>query len=85
VLFGVFLGGMLLVLDSMQMMTVRDLGMMRRLFMIAGFVMLGGFAMMLGRVLVMRRGVLVVLVNVVIVHRLLSGLDGEDTEDCGVQ
>jgi hypothetical protein len=36
-------------------------------------------------VLVMRRGVLVVLVNVVIVHSLLSGLDGEDTEDCGVQ
>jgi len=85
VLFGVFLGGMLLVLDSMQMMTVRDLGMMRCLFMIAGLVMLGGFAMMLGRVLMMRRGVLVMLMNVVIVHSSLSGLDGKGTEHCGVQ
>lgn len=78
-------GGMLLVLDGMQMMTLRDLGMMRRLFMIAGFVMLGGFAMMLGRMLMMRRGVLVVLMNLVIVHSSLSGLDGKGSEHCGVQ
>ena len=84
-LFGVLLGGMLLVLDGVQMMTVRDLGMMRRLFVIAGLVMLGGLAMMLGRVLVMRRGVLVMLMNLVIVRSLLSGLDGKGTEDCGVQ
>jgi hypothetical protein len=85
VLFGVLLGGMLLVLDGMQMMTLRDLGMMRRLFIIASFVMLGGFAMMLGRVLMMRRGVLVVLMNLVIVHSLLSGLDGKGSEHCGVR
>jgi hypothetical protein len=59
--------------------------MMRRLFVIAGLVMLGGLAMMLGRVLVMRRGVLVMLMNLVIVRSLLSGLDGKGTEDCGVQ
>jgi len=73
VLFRVFLGGVLVVLDGVQMMAVRDLGVMRSLFMIAGFVMLGGFAMMLGRVLMVLRGMLVVLMNLVIVHRSLSG------------
>jgi hypothetical protein len=65
------------VLDGVQMVAVRDLGMMRRLFMIAGLMMLGGFAMMLGRVLMMICGMLVVLVNLVVVHGSLSGLLGK--------
>ncbi|HEY7973402.1 MAG TPA: hypothetical protein VID96_10765 [Xanthobacteraceae bacterium] len=72
-LFCVFLGGVLLVLGSVQVMAVRDLGMMSGLFMIAGFMMFGGLAMMLGRVLMMLRGVLVVLMNLVVVHGSLSG------------
>jgi hypothetical protein len=74
VLFCVFLGGVLLVIGSVQVMAVRDLGMMGGLFMIAGFMMFGCFAMMLGRVLMMLRGVLVVLMNLVVVHGSLSGL-----------
>ena len=73
-LFCVFLGGVLLVLGSVQVMAVRDLRMMSGLFMIAGFMMFGCFAMVLGRVLMMLRGVLVVLMNLVIVHGSLSGL-----------
>jgi len=37
------------------------MGMMGRLFVIAGFVMLGGFAVMLGRVLVMLGGLVMML------------------------
>jgi hypothetical protein len=77
VLFCVFLGGVLVMLDGVQMMAVRDLGVMGSLFVIAGFVMFGGFAMMLGRVLMMLRGMFVVLVNLVIVHRSLSGSIGK--------
>ena len=73
----VLLGGVLMVLDGMQMVAVRDLRMMRGLFMIAGLMMLGGFAMMLGRVLMMICGMLVVLVNLVVVHGSLSGLLGK--------
>ena len=84
-LFCVFLGGVLLVLGSVQVMAVRDLRMMSGLFMIAGFMMFGCFAMMLGRVLMMLRGVLVVLMNLVIVHGSLSGHIGKDPEHCGVR
>ena len=73
VLFCVFLGGVLLVVGSVQVMAVRDLGMMSGLLMIAGFMMFGCLAMMLGRVLMMLRGVLVVLMNFVVVHGSLSG------------
>jgi hypothetical protein len=73
VLFCVFLGGVLLVVGSVQVMAVRDLGMMSGLLMIAGFMMFGCLAMMLGRVLMMLRGVLVVLMNLVVVHGSLSG------------
>ena len=77
VLVGVLLGGVLLVLDGVQMVAVRDLRMVRGLFMVAGFVMFGRFAMMLGRVLVMVGGVLVMLMNLVIVHSSVSGLMGK--------
>jgi hypothetical protein len=36
VIFGLFLSGVLVVLDGVQMMAVRDLGVMRSFFMIAG-------------------------------------------------
>jgi hypothetical protein len=77
VLFRVLLGGVLVMLDGVQMVAVRDLGVMRSLFMIAGLVMFGGFAMMLGRILMMLRGMFVVLVNLVIVHGSLSGFIGK--------
>jgi len=51
-------------LGRVQMMAVRDLGMVRGLFVLAVPVMLGGLTMMLGRMLVMVRGLLVMLVDV---------------------
>ena len=61
-------------------MTVRGVGVVRRLFVIAGFVMLGGFAMVLCRMLVMF-GRLVMMINAcVVAHvalpvwRLRSGI-----------
>jgi hypothetical protein len=42
-------------------MTVRGMGVVRRLFVIAGFVMLGGLAVMLGGMLVMLGGLVVVI------------------------
>jgi hypothetical protein len=57
---------------------MRHLGVMRGLFMVSGLVVLGRFAMVLGRVLVVVRGLVMMLVNVVIVHRsLLVQLRGE--------
>ena len=52
-------------------MTVRGMGVVRRLFVIAGFVMLGGFAVMLRRVLVVFGGLVVVLDACVIAHDAL--------------
>jgi hypothetical protein len=46
---------------------------MRRLFVVSGLVVLGRFAMVLGRVLVVVRGLVMMLVNVVFVHRSLPG------------
>lgn len=71
VLLGVDFGGVLVVLGGMQVMAVRDLGVVRRLFVIAGLVVLGRLAMVLGRVLVVFRSQGVVLVNFVIGHRCL--------------
>jgi hypothetical protein len=42
-------------------MTVRGVGVVRRLFVIAGLVMLGGLAVMLGGMLVMLGGLVVVI------------------------
>ena len=41
--------------------TMRGVGVVRRLFVIAGFVMLGGFAVMFCRMLVMLGGLVVML------------------------
>jgi hypothetical protein len=73
VFFRVQLCGVLVVLGRMQMMPVRDLGMVGGLFVIAGLVVLGGLAMMLRRVLVVMRGLLMMLMNFVSVHRTLPG------------
>ncbi len=56
-----------------QMMAVSDLAVVRGFFMIAGLVMLGRFAMVLGRMLVVICSVLVMLVNLVTIHRSLPG------------
>ncbi len=49
-------------------MTMRAVGVVRRLFVIAGFVMLGGFAVVLRRMLVMLGGLVVVLDACVVAH-----------------
>jgi hypothetical protein len=75
-MFGVLLRGVFVVLDGMHVMPMSDLGVMRRLFVIAGLVMLGSLAMMFGRMLVVVRGMLVMLVNLVrlvAIHRSLPG------------
>jgi hypothetical protein len=78
----VFLGmqfrRLMVMLGGPQMMPVRDLGMVRGLFVIAGLVMFGGFTVVLGGVVVMVRGMFVMFVDVVFVqilavHRLLPG------------
>ena len=56
-------------LGGVQGVAVRHLGVMRRLFVIAGLVVLGGFAMVLGRMLMMLRGLLMMLEDIVTVHR----------------
>jgi hypothetical protein len=76
-LLGVQLRGVLMVLGGVQRMAVRDLGMVRGLFVMTGLMVFGGFAMVFGRVLVMVRGVFVMLVDLVAFHRCLPGSDGE--------
>jgi hypothetical protein len=61
---------MFVVFNGMQMMAMRDLGVMRRLFMIARFVMFCGLAMVLRGLLMMVRRLLMVLVDCVFRHVL---------------
>jgi hypothetical protein len=68
VVVGMFLRGMFVVFNGMQMMPMRDLGVMRRLFMIARFVMFCRLAMMLRGLLMMVRRLLMVLVDCVLRH-----------------
>src|ERR1700728_2971079 len=70
---GVLFRRVLMVLGGMQMMPERHLGVVRRLFVVARLVMLCGFAMVLGRVLMVFRGLFVVIVDAVTVHRSLPG------------
>jgi len=53
---------------GMAGVSVGDVGMMRRLFVIAGLMVLRRFTMMLGRVLVMFGGFLMVLSALVLAH-----------------
>jgi hypothetical protein len=59
VLIGVRLRGFLSVVGSMQMVAMRDMGMMSALFMRSFFMMSGRLFVMAGRVLVMFSGLLV--------------------------
>jgi hypothetical protein len=63
----------LVMLGGMQVMSVSYLRMMRGLFVITGLVVLCSLAMVLGCMLMVVRGLLVMLMNVVIVHRSLPG------------
>jgi hypothetical protein len=71
VLIGVRLGGFLSVVGSMQMVAMRDMGMMPALFMRTFFVMSGRLLVMAGRVLVMFSGLLVMFRSFVLGHRFL--------------
>jgi hypothetical protein len=68
----VLLGVMAARLDMMMFgvagVPVRGMGMMRRLFVIAGFVVLGGFAVMPGRVLVMFGRLVMMLHALMVAH-----------------
>jgi hypothetical protein len=70
-MLGVLLRSVAMVLMSMQRMAVGGVGVMGGFLVIAGFRVLRRLAVMLGGVLVMLRGLFVMLVNVVTVHRWL--------------
>jgi hypothetical protein len=71
VLISVLLRSVLVVFGGMQRVAVRHFGVMCGLLVIAGLGVLGSFAMVLGRMLVMVRGMFVMFVNVMAVHRRL--------------
>jgi len=73
VVVGMLFLGVFVVFNGMQMMAMRDLGVMRRLFMIASFVMFCRLAMVLRGLLMMMRRLLMVFVDCVSRH--LSLLD----------
>ena len=68
VLFCVLPRGIVLMLGGFEVMTERNAGMMRGLFMISRFVMLGGLAMMFGGLVIVLRCLFVMLVNLVLCH-----------------
>jgi hypothetical protein len=59
----VVLGGLFGMVFGMQMMAMRDVGMVGGLFMIAGFMMLGGFSVVLAGFFVVLGGLLVMFNN----------------------
>jgi hypothetical protein len=59
------LGSMSVMFGCVERVTMRNLGMMSRLFMAAGLMVLSGFPMMFGGLFVMVRRLLMVMVNVV--------------------
>jgi hypothetical protein len=68
VMLGVMPAGLDMVMLGMAGVPVRAMGVVSRLFVIAGFVMLGGFAVMLRRVLVMFGSLVMVLDAFVVAH-----------------
>ena len=62
--FDVLLGGMLGVLDRVQLVAVREMGMMACLFMVASLGVLRRLAMVRGRVLVVLSSFVVMVMNV---------------------
>ena len=73
VLFRVLFRRVLVVFGGMQRMPMGHLGVVRRLFVIAGFVVLRGLAMVLGCFLVVMRGLLMMLMDFVAIHWFLPG------------
>jgi hypothetical protein len=71
VMLGVVTAGFGVMLFGMAGVAVGGVGVVRRLFVIAGVMMLGGFAMMLRRMLVMFGGLVMVLDACVIAHGAL--------------
>jgi hypothetical protein len=72
-LFGVLFCRVLMVLGSVQVMPMGDFGVVRGLFMIAGLVVLCGLVMVFGRMFMVLRGLFVMFMNIVTVHRWLPG------------
>jgi hypothetical protein len=72
-MLGVLFRRVLVVLGRVQRMPVCHLGVVRRLFVVAGLVVFRCFAMVLGGMFMMVCGLLVVFVNLVTVHRCLPG------------
>ena len=71
-LVGVLFRCMLVVLGGMQMMPMRHLRVMRCLFVIASLVVFCRLAMVFGGMLVVLRGFLMMFMNVVTVHDVLT-------------
>jgi hypothetical protein len=72
VLVGVFFRSVFVVFGGVQMMAMRDLGVMRRLFMIARFVMFCRLAMVFRGLLMVVCRLLMVLVDLVFRHFSLA-------------
>jgi hypothetical protein len=70
------LRGVLGVLDGVQLVTVREVSMVARLLVVAGFGVARGFAMMFGGMLMVLRGFVVVMMDVVVAHGDLLFVDG---------
>jgi hypothetical protein len=70
-MFGVHLRSVAVMLVRVQRVSMRRMGVMRRLFVVARFGMFRRLAMMLRRMLVMLGGFLVMLMNIVTAHRSL--------------
>jgi hypothetical protein len=73
VLFRVLFRRVFVMFGGVQGMAVGHLGVVRRLFVIAGFVVLRGLAMVLGCLLVVMRSLLMMLMDFVAIHWLLPG------------
>ena len=72
-MLGVMTAGLGMMLFGVAGMTVSAVGVVRRLFVIAGFVVFGGFTVVLGSMLVMFGGLGVMLDVGVVTHRALPG------------
>jgi len=72
VMDGVMTAGLGMMLFGVAGMTVSAVGVVRRLFVIAGFMVLGGFAVMLGGMLVMLGGLVMVMLDACVVAHISS-------------
>jgi hypothetical protein len=72
-MLGVMTAGLDMMMLGVAGMPMRRVGMMRRLFVIAGLVVFGGFAVMLRRVFVMFGGLVMVFDACVVAHGFSPG------------